>query len=387
MTRVSALLSSLALVIGGQVAPGPTIVGTIDGLTSEKPAALVQFQLSSDRNLPGLTEGDRVFRATTRGGAVAGMLVAFVERAAGGVLFVDRNFDGHLTADESMPVAPGSPFGGGPDTAFELKGAPGLPFRCRVVGNRDLYAFEYTATFRLEGHADIGGRRTLVTLPYLAGSGGGNVRVGMIGLDANGDGTIDLSRFSGPEVVWAGEKPALFRVAGHVVSVESVNMEARTFVLREHPLDAYKYVDLRVGDAMPAFSYTDFDGRSRKLADFRGKYVLLDFWGTWCGPCLAEIPNLRTARERFADRGFEILGIDYEKGGGTLEQARAVVQERGVTWPNATPASVKDLVEDRLRIMSFPTKILIGPDGKVVAFLGFEITGGELLRRLDSLIR
>jgi len=225
---------------------------------------------------------------------------------------------------------------------------------------------------RLEGHADIGGQRTLVSLPLNIVSGSSSVKVGWIGLDANGDGKIDQQGFSGPEVIWSSAKPSLFRVAGQVVSVESVDPAARTFVLREHPLSAYKYVDLHVGDPMPAFSFTDFDGRPRQLSDFRGKYVLLDFWGTWCGPCLAEFPTLRTARERFADRGFEILGIDYEKG---------------VTWPNAAPDSVRELVEDVLRITAFPSKILVGPDGKVVAFISFEVTGGGLLQRLDSLIR
>ena len=254
-----------------------------------------------------------------------------------------------------------------------------------IVGTIDRVTSEGAKMSRAEGHAMIGGRRTLVSLPFDAGSGKASVR-GRVGVDANGDGKIDFSTFANAEVVWNDTKPALFRVGDRVVSVESVDRAARTFVLREHPLEAYKYVDLKVGDTMPAFAFTDFEGRSRQLSDFRGKYVLLDFWGTWCGPCLAEFPTLRTARERFADRGFEILGIDYEKG-GTLDQARAVVKERNVTWPNAAPDTVKELVEDVLRITAFPSKILVGPDGRVVAFLNFDVTGGELLRRLDTLIR
>lgn len=239
---------------------------------------------------------------------------------------------------------------------------------------------------RLEGYADVGGRRTLVSLPPGAGTRRDGAWLGRIGLDANGDGRIDFSRFTGPEVVWADVKPMLFRVEDQAVSVESVDATARTFVLRVHPLEAYKYIDVQAGDAMPEFAFTDFEGRARRLSDFRGRYLLLDFWGTWCGPCLAEFPTLRTARERFAERGFEILGIDYEKG-GTLEHARTVVKERGVTWPNATPETVKELVEDVLRITAFPSKILVGPDGRVIAWIGFDVVGGELLRRLDSFVR
>ena len=260
--------------------------------------------------------------------------------------------------------------------------APGQP----IVGKIERIVARPPHGSRAEGRADIGGRRTLVSLPFDAEAGRAGVR-GRIGVDANGDGTIDFTPFTSSEVVWSDGKPALFRVGDRVVSVESVDTAARTFVLREHPPEAYKYVELRAGDAMPSFAFTDFDGRARTLADFRGSYVLLDFWGTWCGPCLAEFPTLRTARERFAERGFEILGIDYEKGGGTLAHARAVVTKRNVTWPNAAPETVKELVEDVLRITAFPSKILVGPDGRVVAFLGFDVVGGELLRRLDALIR
>jgi len=384
---------ALVFVAASQISPGQAIVGSIDRVTSEGRQALIELTPSTDRNLPGVVEGDRVFRALApqlrAGSATSGLLIAFVERASGSLLFIDRNLDARLTSNEGLASEPGSPFTEAGELAFELResrpGAPGFPFRCRLMGGRGRYALEFTAGFRAEGHADIGGRRTLVSLTFDPGSGSASVR-GRVAMDANGDGTIDTSGFSGPEVMWSEGKPALFRVAGHVVSVESVNSAARTFLLRVHPPEAYKYVELRVGEPMPAFSFTDFEGRSRQLSDFRGKYVLLDFWGTWCGPCLAEFPTLRSARERFADRGFEILGIDYEKG-GTLAHARAVVKERDVRWPNAAPDTVRELVEDVLRITSFPTKILVGPDGRVAALLGFNVTGAELLRRLDSLVR
>lgn len=379
----------------GQAAPGQaTIVGTIERMAPGGGRAGVQLQLSTDRSLPGVVEGDRVFRAVARefkgGGEVAYFLIAFVERANGGVLYLDRNLDGRLSIDEGLESTAAASFLG-QDLMLEVgskrPGAPRFPFRCMLSKRDGQYFFDFTATFQVEGHVVIGGQRTLVSMPFNTGSDRGALRFGRIGLDANGDGTIDFSTFTNSESVWVdGGKPGLFRVRGHVVSVESVDLTAKTFAIRQHPPEAYKYVELRVGDLMPAFSFTDFEGQARKLADFRGRYVLLDFWGTWCGPCLAEFPTLRTARERFADRGFEILGIDYEKG-GTLEHARAVVKERGVTWPNAAPASVKELVEDVLRITAFPSKILVGPDGRVVAFLGFDVVGGELLRRLDSLVR
>lgn len=399
MTRAVLLLPSLALLVAGQASPGRSIAGTIDGVVSEAGRAFGRtLNPSADRSLPGVTDKDRVFRGQLKvGGAGSVLQVAFVERASGGgLLFVDRNLDGRLTGEESVPVTPGT--GPSAELAFDLgvlNGLSGgqasafpLSARCGVLTTASRqYAVECTVPSRVEGHADIDGRRTLVSIPFDPWSERVDIRYGRIAMDANGDGRIDFSAFSSAEVVWADGKPALFRVGSRVVSVESVDMTARTFVLREHPSEAYKYVELRVGDVMPAFTFTDFEGRVRRLSDFRGRYLLLDFWGTWCGPCLAEFPTLRTARERFADRGFEILGIDYEKGGATLDHARDVARGRGATWPNAAPDTVKELVEDVLRITGFPTKILIGPDGRVVAWLGFDVTGDQLLKRLDSLIR
>jgi thiol-disulfide isomerase/thioredoxin len=391
---MTVLLLWLLALQGTAQQPGRTIVGTIDRLVPGGGQARVELRLSTDRDVPGVAEGDRVYRAVAReftaGGATSGLLVAFVERSTGIVLFLDRNLDGRLSIDEGLASTPEATFIDGPELTFPIgenrPGAPKFPFRWRLFTQNGRFFFEFSATFHLEGHATIGGQRTLVSIPFNAGPDRGSLRFGRIGMDANGDGKIDFSTFTGTEAVWADGKPALFRVAGHVVSVESVDRAAKTFLLREHPPEAYKYVHLQVGDPMPEFSFTDFEGRARKLSDFLGRYVLLDFWGTWCGPCLAEFPTLRTARERFADRNFEILGIDYEKG-GTLAHARAVVKERGVTWPNAAPDTVKELVEDVLRITAFPSKILVGPDGRVVAFLNFDVVGGELLRRLDALIR
>jgi len=111
------------------------------------------------------------------------------------------------------------------------------------------------------------------------------------------------------------------------------------------------------------------DGMSRKLADFRGKHVLLDFWGTWCGPCVRDLPDLKALREEVEARGFEIIGMDLEHDKSAAD-VKAFLAERKVAWPNASPDSVRDLIQNRFRIMEFPTLILLDPHGRVLAVAG-----------------
>ncbi|HMJ26634.1 MAG TPA: protein-disulfide reductase DsbD domain-containing protein, partial [Pyrinomonadaceae bacterium] len=98
---------------------------------------------------------------------------------------------------------------------------------------------------------------------------------------------------------------------------------------------------LAAGAMVPDFSFTDFTGKTRHFSEYRGRYVLLDFWASWCSPCLADIPHLKETHLKYRDRGFEILGMDSETLGqaqvepdfarDTQARAREIVNTRGVT--------------------------------------------------------
>ncbi|HEX5413770.1 MAG TPA: TlpA disulfide reductase family protein, partial [Terriglobia bacterium] len=78
------------------------------------------------------------------------------------------------------------------------------------------------------------------------------------------------------------------------------------------------------GDQVEDFAFRDFNGQMHRLSDYSGHYVLLDFWATWCGPCLKEVPVLRKAAELYRKRGLEILGMNSDQ---KVEKARKFLEK------------------------------------------------------------
>ena len=182
-------------------------------------------------------------------------------------------------------------------------------------------------------------------------------------MDCNGDRWIDESA-NQEEFTYAKDESVFFVVNGRAVSTVSLDLKSGTFVIREHPPGDNKRITLRVGDAVPDFSFTDLDGHPHSFSEFHGRYVLLDFWGTWCGPCRRELPDLEKTYQQFRSRSFVMLGMDDDK---ETEKARKVLSEAGVTYPQSTGETGNDLVYKRFRIDRFPTKVLFNPEGKVIA--------------------
>jgi thiol-disulfide isomerase/thioredoxin len=142
------------------------------------------------------------------------------------------------------------------------------------------------------------------------------------------------------------------------------------------------------------FSYVDFSGKPRNLSEFRGKYVLLDFWATWCKPCLADIPHLKELYEKYKEKGFEILGMDSETLSSdeeadpqfakeTGERARNIVKTRGAAWTHATSETAVPIAVKVFGVNKLPTKILIDPQGKIVTRVE---EGKELDQLLEKLL-
>ena len=112
----------------------------------------------------------------------------------------------------------------------------------------------------------------------------------------------------------------------------------------------------------PDFTLTDLNGKPLTLSSLRGKYVILDFWGSWCGWCIKGIPQMKEYYQKYAGK-FEILGIDCND---PEEKWKAAVEKYELPWLHVYNPRGDSKVLEQYEIQGFPTKIIVGPDGKIV---------------------
>lgn len=143
------------------------------------------------------------------------------------------------------------------------------------------------------------------------------------------------------------------------------NMEVAASI-RESALSANKRLGL-IGNPLPLVG-SNLDGTPFNWADYRGRYVLVDFWATWCGPCLQEIPNIQENFVKYRERGFEVVGINLDDDPKALEQFFA---KRQLPWttvvsndPSATGFDNVNAVH--CGVDGIPFLVLVDPEGKVV---------------------
>ncbi len=119
----------------------------------------------------------------------------------------------------------------------------------------------------------------------------------------------------------------------------------------------------KVGKIMPNFtSNATMNGETFDLNDLRGKYVLIDFWGTWCAPCIAEMPKVKEYQEKYADK-LVILGVN---SGDTIEKIKKFVEPKGYDWAQILAASGDQDLVLQLNVAGFPTKFILSPEGEIL---------------------
>jgi peroxiredoxin len=130
----------------------------------------------------------------------------------------------------------------------------------------------------------------------------------------------------------------------------------------------------------PDFAQADVNGKQVKLSDFRGKYVLVDFWASWCGPCRAENPNVVAMYNKYHGQGFEVLGVSLD---GKKEPWVKAIETDGLAWTQLSDLQGwKNAVAVQYGIAAVPQNFLVDPQGKVIAK---NLRGEELQAKLAQL--
>lgn len=120
--------------------------------------------------------------------------------------------------------------------------------------------------------------------------------------------------------------------------------------------------DLRIGALAPDFEATTVDGETFRLSDFRGKIVLVDFWGFWCTTCRRELPHLKDVRDRYKDRDFVIVGVATDED---KDEFRRLAEELDVDWVNAWDGSTDGPLSRAWGVGFYPTSYLLDAEGRI----------------------
>lgn len=146
-----------------------------------------------------------------------------------------------------------------------------------------------------------------------------------------------------------------------------------------HPLIGKKYVDVSVGGT---------DGRQHKLSEYIGgkatkgkkKYVLVDFWASWCRPCMMEMPNVKSNWERYRSQGFEVVGISLD---GNRQAWMQAINNNGYLWPQLSDLNGFDCPAAALYGIEYiPWNFLCNEEGIIVAV---ELRGEDLANKLKEI--
>ena len=157
-----------------------------------------------------------------------------------------------------------------------------------------------------------------------------------------------------------------------VAVVVLITRPASPAVIGGHPL---------VGKPAPDITLRDLDGHDVRLADYRGRPVIVNFWASWCIPCREEFPLLKAARERYADDGLEIVGVVFDDD---VEAARAYMARAGASWPaldDPLGAAAAAYI-----VNAPPLSFFIDPDGVVRSIAYGPPSSGSIDDRIAAIL-
>jgi peroxiredoxin len=139
-----------------------------------------------------------------------------------------------------------------------------------------------------------------------------------------------------------------------------------------------------IGKLAPEISLPDPDGKEIRLSSYKGKYVLVDFWASWCGPCRAENPNVVEAYNKFKDKNFDILGVSLDRPGEKDKWLKAVKDDK-LTWSHISDLQYwNSAVVPLYKIEGIPYNVLVDPSGKIIAE---NLRGESLHKKLEEILK
>jgi peroxiredoxin len=137
-----------------------------------------------------------------------------------------------------------------------------------------------------------------------------------------------------------------------------------------------------IGQQAPDFTMNDTTGTPVSLSSFRGKYVLVDFWASWCGPCREENPNVVKAYNEYKGKDFTILGVSLDKTKDAWEKA---IKDDHLTWNHVSDLQYWDNAAAKLYgVQAIPANFLIDPSGKIIAK---NLRGDKLDKELAQVLK
>jgi len=138
----------------------------------------------------------------------------------------------------------------------------------------------------------------------------------------------------------------------------------------------------QIGTALPDFTQNDVNGKPFKLSSLKGKYVLVDFWASWCGPCRAENPNIVKAFNKFKSKKFTVLGVSLDQDKPKWLEA---IKKDGLAWSHVSDLKYwNNAVAAQFGIQSIPASFLIDPAGKIIAR---DLRGADLDKFLETTLK
>jgi len=145
------------------------------------------------------------------------------------------------------------------------------------------------------------------------------------------------------------------------------------------------------GKPVPDVSLKDLDGKDVTLGDYKGKVVLVNFWATWCDPCLGEIPDLIQLQQKFGPRGFTVLGVAMDEEGKSVvapfvAKQRFDVDGQKESFDYPIVIGNEDVADKFGGLLGYPTSVLISRDGKQVKRIIGPISESEISKTIESLL-